>query len=73
MSWPVHVTVRMRRDVPRLRNFDLRQGAAQGVLSGLPQGRIDPSASAFGFKQLTGERGIGPPIRACAHGAFAAR
>ena len=22
-SWPVHVTVRMRRDVPRLRNFDL--------------------------------------------------
>jgi len=22
-SWPVHVTVRMRRDVPRLRNFKL--------------------------------------------------
>jgi REP element-mobilizing transposase RayT len=22
-SWPVHVTVRMRRDVPRLRNFEL--------------------------------------------------
>jgi REP element-mobilizing transposase RayT len=22
-SWPVHVTVRMRRDAPRLRNFDL--------------------------------------------------
>ena len=33
-SWPVHVTVRMRRDVPRLRNFELVKVLRKAFVSG---------------------------------------
>jgi REP element-mobilizing transposase RayT len=33
-SWPVHVTVRMRRDVPRLRNFELVKVLRQAFVKG---------------------------------------
>src|SRR5258707_1070423 len=35
-SWPVHVTVRMRRDVPRLRNFKLAKVLRQAFVTGCP-------------------------------------
>jgi len=33
-SWPVHVTVRMRRDVPRLRNFELAKVLRRAFVNG---------------------------------------
>src|SRR5262245_12311138 len=33
-SWPMHVTVRVRRDVPRLRNFDLAKALRQAFVKG---------------------------------------